>query len=287
MKIVFFGTPDFVIPVLATLIKQYDVVGVVTAPDTIQGRKKILTPSPVKRSAQEKSIRTILTPQQWNNETIEQLQQLSPDLCVVAAYGKIIPKAILDIPRFGAINIHPSLLPQYRGPSPIQTALLNGDPESGVTIIQMDEKMDHGPILAQKKIPLTPADTFASLHHSMFQEAADLLPEVIEGISSGTITPVPQDDTKATYCRMITKEDGYFDLQNPPSPETLDRMTRAYYPWPTAWTKWQMTNGTWHIVKFLPEEMIQLEGGKPMKIKELLNGHPEMSETMNRLLGKR
>jgi methionyl-tRNA formyltransferase len=282
LKIVFFGTPDFVIPVLKSLDEQYLVVGVVTAPDTIQGRKKILTPTPVKQYASDKNI-PILTPQQYNNETIQHLHDLSAELFIVAAYGKIIPKDILAIPKYGALNIHPSLLPKYRGPSPIQSALLNGDKESGITIIKMDEKMDHGPIVTQEKLPLTSDDTFEKLHGSMFQKAAEMLPESIKQYVNGTLQPKEQDHANAAYCHMITKQDGYFAIDNPPDPVTLDRMIRAYYPWPTAWTTTRIKNHESRIMKLLPNDMFQMEGGKPMGVKELLNGHPEIRETIQKL----
>lgn len=282
MKIVFFGTPDFVIPVLTTLIGHYDVVGVVTAPDTMQGRKKVLTPSPVKQYAVDNDIAAIFTLQQFNG-AMEQLQALNPDLFVVAAYGKIIPGEILAIPRFGALNIHPSLLPKYRGPSPIQSVLLQGEKETGVSLIKMDEKMDHGPLLVQETVPLSPDDTFATLHVSLFQKATEMLIPTIEGYVNGTIVPEPQNDEDATYCKRITKEDGYFAIENPPAPEILDRMIRAYYPWPTAWTRVRIKNQEVRIMKLLPGDFVQLEGKKPVKVKELLNGYPEMKETLDKL----
>src|SRR5579864_8312029 len=144
MKVVFFGTPIFVVPILKELAEYFEVVTVVTTPDQKLGRKQLLTPSPVKIYAQKHNI-PIITPQQFNNETIEQLRNFKPDLFVVAAYGKLIPNDLLELPTYGAINIHPSLLPKYRGPTPIQTALLNGETTTGISFIKMDEEMDHGP----------------------------------------------------------------------------------------------------------------------------------------------
>lgn len=286
-KIVFFGTPDFVIPVLQSVYDHFDLVGVVTAPDTIQGRKKVLTPSPIKQfTLLHYPKLPVLTPLQFNSETIQQLYNLKPTLFIVAAYGKIIPQSILDIPKYGSINIHPSLLPKYRGTSPIQNAILNGDDTTGVTVIKMDARMDHGPILAQWEKPITPEDTFGSLHEALFKEAAEKLPEIISQYVSGEITPQPQDDTQATYCDKITKEDGYFSLDNPPDPVTLDRMIRAYYPWPTAWTKLQMANGKSQIVKFLPERKVQVEGKNVVTVKEFLNGYPELRGEIQKLLGE-
>lgn len=284
MKIIFFGTPDFVISVLKKLIDNFTVVGVVTAPDTIQGRKKLLTPSPIKQFTLENNPAIpILAPEQFNNVAIQQLSELQPDLFVVAAYGKIIPQSILEIPKNGALNIHPSLLPKYRGPSPIQTALLNGDQVSGVSIIQMDAKMDHGSILNQWKIPLQPNDTFQSLHFSMFQDAADKLPQIIEDYSEHKIQVKPQDESQVTFCQIITRESGYFDSTTPPDPQTLDRMIRAYYPWPTAWTRVKLKNGEEKIMKLFPEGKIQMEGKNIVTMKEFLNGYPELKQLLEQL----
>ncbi|MBI2330489.1 methionyl-tRNA formyltransferase, partial [Candidatus Daviesbacteria bacterium] len=177
------------------------------------------------------------------------------DLGVVAAYGKILTKEELSTPKFGFINIHPSLLPKNRGPSPIQQAILNGDKTSGITIIKMDEEVDHGPIIYQEPLELSDKDTFATLSKKMFQRAADILPQIIKDFTQGKIKLIEQSDTKATYCKLLTRDSGYFDINNPPTPEALDRMIRAYYPWPGVWTRWNNK-----IVKFLPEGNLQMEG---------------------------
>lgn len=284
LKIIFFGTPSFVAPVLEILRKDFDLIGVVTSPDSIQGRKGILTPSPIKILGEENNIQ-IFEPEKLDATFLEDINALNIDLFVVAAYGKIIPQMILDIPRLGSINIHPSLLPLYRGPSPIQTALLNGDKESGISIIKMDEKMDHGPIISQWEFPIQPNDTFAKLRVSMFKGAALKLPAIINDFAKKKLIPTPQDDSKATYCQIITRDNGYFEWDNPPSPENLDRMIRAYFPWPTAWSKYRGVSGKELIVKFYPEKRIQLEGGKPMNLEDFFNGHPEMKEKVTAFLG--
>src|ERR1017187_147340 len=184
MKIVFFGTPHQVIPILQTLQKNFKVIAIVTAPDKKAGRKQLPTPSPVKAYIKEDSQNkanniTILTPEQFNNDTIEQLNILKSDLFVVAAYGKLLPKEILAIPRFGTLCVHPSLLPKYRGPSPIPQTLLDGEKITGTTIIKMDEKMDHGPILSTKLFTIQETDTYLTLMTQLFQIGADMLPEVI------------------------------------------------------------------------------------------------------------
>lgn len=282
LTIVFFGTPSFVVPIAKILNEHFKLVGVVTAPDTIQGRKKILTPSPVKQYAEEVGI-PAFTYDKLDQHAEDDLAILNADLFVVAAYGVIIPQAILDLPRLGSLNIHPSLLPQYRGPSPIQTALLNGDTVSGITIIKMDEQVDHGPIVMQWEFPLQHTDTFEMLHVAMFEDAANRLPQIIDGYTEGKTKLIPQDEKSATFCDKITRESGYFSSHNPPSPEVLNRMIRAYYPWPNAWTKIKMRNNEEKILKFLPEKKVQLEGGKPMSMKDAINGYPELKDFISGL----
>ncbi len=273
LKVVFFGTPDFVIPVLTTLIKNFDVVGVVTAPDKAVGRKQILTPSPINLASQAEGLRgynlKIFTPEKLDEELAKKIYKLKSDLFVMASYGKIIPQFILDIPKFGAINIHPSLLPKYRGPSPIQSAILNGDKISGISIMKMDAKMDHGPVIYAEEFRLSSLDNFQTLSINMFLRSAEILSKIITAFISGKLILTSQDDIKATYCKLVTKEDGYFDIDNPASPVKLDQMVRAYYPWPTAWTKWEGK-----IVKFLPGNMVQLEGKKPVQLEDFLRGYP-------------
>ncbi len=203
------------------------------------------------------------------------------DLAVVAAYGKILTKQELETPKFGCINIHPSLLPIYRGPSPIQQIILNNDKISGFTIIKMDEEIDHGPIIYQDTLELSDSDNFDTLSKKLFLAAAKVLPKIIEDFSAGKITPSTQDHSKATFTKLFTREDGYFDITTPPDSEKLDRMIRAFYPWPGVWTRW---NGK--IVKFLPnprhsersEEsnyLLQMEGKKILSRSDFLNGYPD------------
>lgn len=299
LKIVFFGTPFFVVPVLEALIEDFDVVGVVTTPDVKIGRKKILTGTPVKLCYEKYLAQTgkkglIITSQHvlaksrsasgGNNITIKQLKNLQPDLFVVAAYGHLIPKSLLDIPKYGSLNIHPSLLPKYRGPSPIQSAILNGDKVTGVTIIKMDEEIDHGPILLKKELPITSNDTFETLHIKLFTFAAEMLARVIPQYVSGKLKPKAQNHKAAIYCEHITREDGRISLENPPDKKQLDHMIRAYYPWPTVWTKVRIKNHESRIMKFLPARRIQLEGGKPMTIRDFANGYSELGEKIKALL---
>ncbi|MDD2823478.1 MAG: methionyl-tRNA formyltransferase [Candidatus Daviesbacteria bacterium] len=295
IKIIFFGTPHFVLPVIKTLSENFDVVGIVTTPDQKVGRKQILTPSPVKQYALEKNI-PVITPDNLKSEDLKSyLINLNSDLFIVAAYGKIIPQNILDIPKEGSLNIHPSLLPKYRGPSPIQSAILNGDKTTGISIIKMDEKMDHGPIVYMEEFSITSLDNFQTLSTKMFERSTLFLPKIIPAYVAGKIKLTEQNEMDATYCKIIKKEDGYFDLKNfsdsPNFLEKLDRDIRAYYPWPTAWTRWEGK-----IVKFLPfchpeqsegsipdsslitqndKYLLQIEGKKPVKLDEFLRGYPD------------
>ena len=210
------------------------------------------------------------------------------DLAVVASYGKILTKDELNTPRYGCINVHPSLSPKYRGASPIQQAILNGDKVTGITIIKMDEEIDHGPIIYQEELGLSDNDNFDTLSKKMFHHAAEILPKIIEDFTSGKIKPKRQNHSQATYCGRLTRESGYFDINSPPSNEALDRMIRAYHPWPGVWTRW---NGK--IVKFLPSPrhpdperakqvegegsnyLLQMEGKKPLLMRDFINGYPD------------
>lgn len=284
MKIVFFGTPSFVVPVLSALIKHFEVISVVTSPDKKSGRTQTLKPSPCKQFALEHKLYTI-TPQKISNKDLltehNKPNLLPADLFVVAAYGKLVPNEILSIPKYGAINIHPSLLPKYRGPSPVQSAILNGDKATGISFMKMDAKMDHGEILSQIRYEIKQSDTFETLVTKLFHESAILLPQIIETFAKGKLHTYHQDESKATYTKMIQKEDGYIDIHNLETglhKKVLDRRIRAYYPWPTTWTKWQMKDGKWRIIKFLPDNKIQMEGKYPVDLKDFLNGYPELQD---------
>ncbi len=198
------------------------------------------------------------------------------DLGVVSAYGRILTKQELNTPKYGFINVHPSLLPKYRGPSPIQQAILNGDKISGITIIKMDEEVDHGPILYQEELELLDSDNFDTLSKKMFLRSSKILPKIIKDFINGKIKLIEQDHSYATYCPLLTRKSGFFDIDNPP--EKLDRMIRAYYPWPGVWTRWSFDSAqdkNNNIVKFYPNGKIQMEGKKVMPWKDFLNGYPD------------
>lgn len=264
MKIVFFGTPHFVIPILEVLEENFEVIAVVTASD-----------SPVKNYFKN----NVLPPEKLDLDFEKELKKLKADLLVVAAYGKIIPLSILNAAEHGALNIHPSLLPKYRGASPIQQAILNGDKKTGVSIIKMDEKMDHGPIVFSKEFEILENDTFETLSLRLFYETSQFLPTVIKDFIDGKIKLEAQNDNLATFCSIIKKEDGYFELRASLSLEKLERMEKAYYPWPGAWTKW---NGK--ILKFLPGKVIQVEGKRPVSYQDFINGYPNLDKKLLSLL---
>lgn len=236
MKTIFMGTPNFALPILEALInlKEFKPFTVVTSTDKPVGRKQEMTPPSVKVLAQKNNIPVLQPEKVRTPETIQQIQDLRPDLIIVAAYGKIIPGDILQIPKYGCINVHGSILPKYRGPSPIQAAILEGEKTTGITIMRMDEKMDTGPMLSQQEVTLDPKETFETLHNKLSQVGADLLVKTLPQYISGELKPQAQDDTLATYCQMITREDGQL-IWNKDS-EEIERQIRAFTPWPGVFT---------------------------------------------------
>ncbi len=297
------GTPDFGLPVFKYLIDNANIIGVVTQPDKKVGRNQTLTSPPIKQFAIEKNIK-VLQPEKvkGNLDFIKQIKDLKPDLIIVVAYGFILPKEILDIPKFGVINIHASLLPKYRGASPIQSAIINDDKETGISLMLLDELMDHGPILVQKKIKILPYDDFELLHDKLAELGAELLIKALPEYLSGKIQGKKQKDSDATYCQLIKKEDGKIDWNK--SAEEIERQVRAFNPWPGAFTNWEEKN-----LKILKSEVhdaekvnkvigevyevnevikvqcgqgqleligLQLEGKNKMSAKEFINGHPKI-----------
>lgn len=256
MKIIFAGTTEFGIPTLEKLKARHELVLVITQPDKPAGRKKELTPPPAKFWAQKNNIHV------EQPETILSLKSvisnLQPDLFLVAAYGQIIPKEILDIPKFKSINIHGSLLPKYRGASPIQSTLLKQDKETGITLIQMDEKMDHGPIIAKEILRLNGTETYSYLYKKLAYVAADLTTKTLSGWFEGKIIPTEQNHGLATYTKLIKRQDARIDWSQ--SAKQIDAAIRALNPEPGTWT---MLDGK--IVKILKasavnEHKIELPG---------------------------
>lgn len=276
LKIVFAGTPDFGATILEKLIQsEYAPALVITAPDKPVGRKQILTPPPVKVLAQKNKI-AVIQPEKIRNLELE-IRNLRPDLIILAAYGKILSKHILDIPRYGSLNVHPSLLPKFRGPSPIQSAILSGDKKTGVTIMLMNEKLDEGDIVSFQDYPLSGSETYETLHNALAETGADLLIKTMPDWISGKIKAVPQDNTKATYTKILKKEDGKIDWSKPAN--FIERQIRAYNPWPGTFDVYNEK-----ILKILKAEVVnerliikqvQPEGKKPMDFNDFLLGHKD------------
>jgi methionyl-tRNA formyltransferase len=313
LEIIFIGTSEFGAIVLEELCKsKHKPILVVTVQDKPVGRKQLLMPSPVKAIAQKRKI-PVIQPKKIVNCKLK-IENCRPDLIIIAAYGQIIPRKILDIPRYGCLNVHPSLLPKYRGPSPIQYAILNGDQETGVTIILVDEKMDHGPILAMPDVKCQMSNaTYKELEKELANLGAKLLLETIPKWTKGKIRPEPQDESKATYTKILKKEDGKIDWKK--SAKELERQVRAFNPWPGSYAFWQTPKGmsvrikilkvrififplskTYPIGKalivpqneigvqcgkdFLVIEKLQMEGGKAMGSEEFVRGRPDFIGTI-------
>ncbi len=299
-KIVFFGTHDFGAGILDVLIgsKKYDLVAVVTQPDRPVGRRHELQQSAVKILAVRHGLH-VLQPELLKTFDIG---HMAFDLTVVCQYGLIIPKNILDTPKYGSINVHTSLLPKYRGASPIQSAIASGEVETGVTIMQMDEKMDHGPILSQAKISIGPDETYRDLQKKMLPVAQQLLLETLPGYLEGKIKPRPQNENEATFCKIFSREDGKINWQK--TAEEIYNQYRGLTPWPGVWTMWNSkrlkllkirtnsrrlpagkietenqqifvgtSNGAIEILS------LQLEGKKEQTNSSFIAGHPKFDST--------
>ncbi|WP_044893816.1 methionyl-tRNA formyltransferase [Bacillus alveayuensis] len=244
VRVVFMGTPDFSVPVLQQLIKDgYNVVGVVTQPDKPKGRKKELTPPPVKVEAQKHGIPVLQPTKIREKEQYEQVLALEPDLIVTAAFGQILPKELLEAPKYGCINVHASLLPELRGGAPIHYAILQGKEKTGITIMYMVEKLDAGDILTQVEVPITETDTVGTLHDKLSKAGAKLLSETIPLLLEGKITPVKQNDEEATYAYNIKREQEKIDWTK--SGEEIYNHIRGLNPWPVAYTT--MDGKVWKI----------------------------------------
>jgi len=234
LRLVFAGTPDFAAEALHALIQsRHDIVAVYTQPDRPAGRGRKLTPGPVKQLALQHQLRVFQPDSLKAPGAIEQLRTLDADVMIVAAYGLLLPPEVLDVPRFGCLNIHASLLPCWRGAAPIQRAILAGDRETGITIMQMDKGLDTGAILLKLTCPITPQDTAASLHDRLATLGAEAIITALDQLP--TLTATPQDDSQATYASKLSKQEAIIDWQRPA--EELDRLIRAFNPWPVAQTR--------------------------------------------------
>ena len=238
MKIVFMGTPDFAVGALESLVEAgHDVVAVVTQPDKPKGRGKEMQQTPVKACAVKHNIEVFQPVKIKTPEAEEVLKGYGADLFVVAAFGQILSKEILDMPKYGCVNIHASLLPKYRGAAPIQWAILDGEKETGVTIMQMNEGLDTGDMLTKVVVPIEDTDTGESLFDKLAEAGAKLLIETIPQIEAGTLKPEPQDDSLSTYAKMIKKDMGLIDWKK--EAVMLERLVRGMNSWPSAYTHFQ------------------------------------------------
>jgi methionyl-tRNA formyltransferase len=305
-KIVFMGTAELACASLNALVEEPDfgIAAVVTQPDRPKGRALKLQPSPVKEAALRAGL-PVLQPERARDVAfLAELRRLAPDYIVVAAYGQLLPKAMLDLPPGGCINVHASLLPKYRGAAPIQWAILNGESETGVTIMQIAEKLDAGDILTQRATPIVAEDTAATLHDRLARMGADLLVQTLKGCIQNTVSARPQVEAEVVYARKITKEDGRLNWAQPA--RALWNRVRAFVPWPGAYTTmpggmktrtvkiWQTSvleqdGGTSGLVlqadkngitvacaagSALRIHELQLEGGRRLTAAEFLAGHP-------------
>lgn len=231
-RIVFMGSPDFALPSLRALAAKYQIVGVVTQPDRASGRGRELKAPPVKSLALELGLPVIQPEKLRQPEAMQQLRDWNPDLIVVAAFGQILKPDVLDLPKFGCINVHASLLPRWRGAAPINAAILAGDDETGVTIMKMDVGLDTGDILARRSLRLTPDVTAGAAFDALSTLGADLLLATLPVYLSGKLQPVPQPEEGVTYAPMMKKEDGKLDFTS--DVNELERRVRAFNPWPGA-----------------------------------------------------
>lgn len=236
-KIVFMGTPDFSVPVLQSLLDHgYNVIGVVTQPDRPVGRKKTMTPPPVKAAALKHGIPVYQPEKIREKEELVSIMALKPDLIITAAFGQILPKALLEAPKYGCINVHASLLPELRGGAPIHYAILQGKKKTGITIMYMAEKLDAGDILTQSEVVISEDDSVGTLHDKLSETGSRLLIETLPKLLAGELTPLPQEEEKATYAPNIHRDQEKIDWKK--SGEEIYNQIRGLNPWPGAYTIW-------------------------------------------------
>lgn len=281
LRIIYMGTPQFAVTPLESLVANrapgkilpggYELAAVITRTDKPVGRGQQVVFSPVKQAAIALGIPVWQPGSLKRPETIEALAAYHADLFIVAAFGQILPQAVLDLPRYGSLNIHASLLPRYRGVSPISEAILQGDSETGVTIMLLDAGVDTGPMLLKRTVPLTGEETTGSLTATLEQVGAQALMEALPLWIGGQITPTPQDETQATHTHMLRKEDGEISWHRPAA--VLARMVRAYTPWPAAYTHWRGK-----LLKIVHAHALEVEPEAPIRGEALLPGTVSMRE---------
>lgn len=307
MRVIFMGTPDFAVGTLeAILAAGHEVVLTVTQPDKPKGRGKVMQASPVKLCAQKHGIAIYQPRKVREQECIEYLRGFAPDIMIVSAFGQILPKELLEMPKYGCVNVHASLLPRYRGAAPIQWAVINGDAISGVTTMRMDEGLDTGDMIEQTEVILSEDETGGSLFDRLAKEGAALCVHTMQSIAEGTAEYTKQDETKATHAGMISKQMGYIDWKQPAV--SIERLIRGLNPWPSAYAR--LNGRTFKIWKAAAEEggnkkdagkvifvskkqmkvqtgdgilsllEVQLEGKKRMDIEAFLRGYEVVEDTV-------
>jgi methionyl-tRNA formyltransferase len=304
MRIVFIGTGEIGVPTLQALLKsEHEVVGVVTQPDKPVGRSQLIEAPPIKKALSGTNIPVLQPARIKERQAIEEIRALKPDVIVVMAYGQILPRGVLEIPKMACLNLHASLLPRWRGAAPIQAAIAAGDRETGLTVMYMDEGLDTGDILLQRTIDILPIDTGGGLHDRLGGIAPEMLLESLDLVAKGKAPRSPQDNASATYAPKLKREDGKIDWSDPA--DAIERKIRAFDPWPGAFMT-VSTNGMHNLKifsataislrgkpgKILPSKAglvvaagegalslgeVQLEGKRRMSATEFLRGHPTLS----------
>lgn len=298
-KIIFWGTPEFAVPFFNSLLDLGVITAVVTQPAKREGRGQIQTAlSPIRQLATANGL-SVLDPVKLDDRFVKEIEHLLPATFLVVAYGKIIPGSILELSELPAINIHPSLLPELRGPSPIQAAILGGDKQTGITLMRLDNEIDHGPIMAQKKVAINDNDTYQTLSEKLSLAGGQFVTKYIPRYLAGELKPAEQDHNRATYCELIKTADGQLDLKD--SATILGRKIRALNPWPGTYLSWHSKR--LKILSAIPVNdkpdklfsktsqqrlkircgsgsleifTVQLEGKKALSSVDFLNGHPEI-----------
>ena len=273
MKIVFFGTGAYVLPILKVLNSNFDLSLVLTTEKNENG--------PVSKFCKENGIECLAV-DKITGEIVSKIKTADAKVAVLAYFGMILPKQILELFPKGIINIHPSLLPKYRGPTPGQTAILNGDKKTGVTIIKLDKEVDHGPILSQQEEQILPSDTSETLYIRLFKIGSQLLAKSLPTYLAGELKITEQDHNLATFTKTLTRDSGFINIDDVTDKDVIENMIRAYFPWPSVWFKTKLGNAK-KIIKLLPENKIQVEGKNPMNYKDFINGYKEGGKLLSKL----
>lgn len=271
-KVIFFGSGNYTTPVVE-MLKKHGLIYVVTTEKSGAFVNFLKQNSIPFTSTDLKS-----------KEDFEKIKDLNPTLGILASYGVILTAELINIFPQGIINIHPSLLPRHRGPTPIQTTILDGDNTTGVTIHKLDEVVDHGPILAQKEFNLTGHETTEKLKTSLFKLGSEMMDSILQKIEKGEKLDEKMQTENKEYTKKLTRESGFIDLNNPPDPKQLDRMIRAYYPWPNVWLRVDLL-GRERFIKLLPENKVQVEGKNIVDYRNFINGYQEDGRRLLEKLG--